>query len=46
MGELHMSLKQFTHVIIIFIEKGIVQTSKNYTSLDSPAHKEYENLSI
>jgi len=39
--------KNFTHVLIALISnKSIALTNKNYASLDSPAHKEYDNLCL
>ena len=45
MGKLYTCLKKnYAHFNHFDIEQSIVQTSKNYTSLDFPAHKEYKNL--
>jgi len=47
LGELYTSLKKNHACFNRFdIERSNAQTSKNYISLNSPAHKEYKNLCL
>ena len=44
MGKLYTCLKKFTHNLIVFYQTKHCSNQQTYTSLDSPAHKEYKNL--
>jgi len=47
MGKIYTCLKNFyTHFNCFDIEQSIALANKNYTSLDSPAHKEYDNFCL
>ena len=45
-GELYACLEKIAHIDCLVIKQSIVQNNKNYTSLDSPTHKEYKNLCL
>jgi len=47
MGKIYTCLKKFYAPFnCLDIEQSIALTSKNYTSLDYPAHKEYNSLCL
>ena len=47
MGKIYVCLKKFyTRFNRFNIKQSIALTNKNYASLDSPAHKEYDNLCL